>query len=516
MNLVTADEMRLLDQKAIDEYGIPGIVLMENAGRAVVQVIEDHFSGNLERKRILVFAGKGNNGGDGFVVARHLANAGCDVKIFLLCKPDELKGDALTNWKIARKMNIRYQLIISDRDLNIVKVGLMYTELVVDGIFGTGFKGAAQGTAAKLIDLVNEAGKPVVAIDIPSGMEADTGRMQGTCMKAHYTVTFGLPKIGLVLEPALPFVGNLVIGDISFPRELIKKQQFNRYLADYDLCRGFLSPRASDSHKGTYGHVLVIGGSPGMTGAVTLAAWAALRSGAGLITAAVPQSLNPILETKITEAMSLPLPETGDGSLSLSALEPIKNFAGGKVAVFGPGLSRHKETQDIVRGFVRDLPCPAVLDADALFLLFDYKEDFLNIKYPMVLTPHPGEMARLLGKTVSEIQEDRINAVTEAAKVYRSIVVLKGAKTLVATPEGRLYVNTTGNPGMATGGSGDVLAGMIGAFIAQGIQAEHAAVLAVYVHGRAGDLAARAKSQISLTAGDLVHYLPEVFLELEG
>lgn len=516
MNLVTADEMRMLDQKAINEYGIPGIVLMENAGLAVVHVIKDHFSGSLERKRILVFAGKGNNGGDGFVVARHLANAGCDVKIFLLCKPEELQGDALINWKIARKMNIRYQLIISDRDLNVVKVGLMYTELLVDGIFGTGFKGGVQGTVAKLIDIVNETGKPVVAIDLPSGMEADTGRVIGPCIKAQYTVTLALPKVGLVLEPAAPFVGKLVTADISLPRELIIKQQFNRYLLGHSLCKSFLPVRADDSHKGSYGHVMVIGGSPGMTGAVALAVGGAVRSGAGLVTAAVPTSLNPVLETKLTEAMSLPLPETGEGTLSLSALEPIRNCVSNKVAVLGPGLSRHKEAQDIARAFVLNLTCPTVLDADALFSLVDCSEHLKNSRYPVVLTPHPGEMARLLGKSIGEVQGDRIRAVTEAVKKYNSIVVLKGAKTLVATPEGHLYVNSTGNPGMATGGSGDVLAGMIGAFMAQGIKGEHAAAIAVYVHGRAGDLAAGDKSQISLTAGDIIDYLPKVFWELEG
>jgi len=516
MNLVTADEMRLLDQKVINEYGIPGIILMENAGLAVMHVIKNHFSGSLARKRILVFAGKGNNGGDGFVVARHLVNAGCDVKIFLLCKPEELQGDALINWKIARKMNIRYQLIVSDRDLNVVKVGLMYTELVIDGIFGTGFKGGVQGTIAKLIDIVNEAGKTVVSIDLPSGMVADTGCVKGACIKAQYTVTLALPKVGLVLEPAAPFVGKLVTADISFPPELIAKQQYNRYLLGHSLCRSFLPVRAADSHKGSYGHVMVIGGSPGMTGAVALSAWAAVRSGAGLVTAAVPASLNPVLETKLTEAMSLPLPETGDGTLSLSSLEPIKNAVSNKVVVFGPGLSRHKEAQDITQAFVSNLPCPTVLDADALFALVDCTEHLKKCRYPVILTPHPGEMARLLGKSVGEIQEDRIRAATEAAKIYNSIVVLKGAKTLVATPEGHLYVNSTGNPGMASGGSGDVLAGMIGAFMAQGIKGEHAAALAVYVHGRAGDFAACDKSQISLTAGDIIEYLPKAFSELEG
>lgn len=252
-----------------------------------------------------------------------------------------------------------------------------------------------------------------------------------------------------------------------------------------------------------------------MSGAVVLAAQAAVRSGAGLVTAGVPAGLNPVMEAKLTEAMSVPLPETGEGTLSLSALEPIKNWAAGKVAVFGPGLSRHKETQDIARTFAGDLPCPAVLDADALFPLGLNTSGLKKSKYPIVLTPHPGEMSRMLGISVEEIQGDRMGAAERAAKEWNAVLVLKGAKTIVASPEGRLYINPTGNPGMATGGSGDVLAGMIGAFMAQGLKAEHAAAVSVYVHGRAGDLAAGQVGQISLAAGDLIRYLPKVFQELE-
>lgn len=338
-------------------------------------------------------------------------------------------------------------------------------------------------------------------------------------MAADYTVTMGLPKIGLVLEPGARFVGKLFTADISIPRELLIKEHYNRYLLDHDLCRSFLPVRASESHKGTYGHVMVIGGSPGMTGAVTMAARAAVRSGAGLVTALVPANLNHIIANKLTETMSLPLPETGEGTLSLSALEPIRENVSHKVAVVGPGLSRHKETQKLVQAFVSDLPCPAVLDADALFTLGEteeLREKIKKSKYPVVFTPHPGEMARLMGKSTEEVQRNRILYALLGAENWHAIFVLKGAKTLVATPEGKLYVNPTGNPGMATGGSGDVLAGMIGAFLVQGIKPEQAAALAVYLHGRAGDLAAEERSQISLAAGDLIEYLPKVFLEFEG
>ncbi|MEN3003895.1 NAD(P)H-hydrate dehydratase [Dehalobacterium formicoaceticum] len=516
MKLVTAEEMRQLDHAAINDYEIPGIVLMENAGTALMSVIREQFPESLNRGRILIFAGKGNNGGDGLVIARHLANAGCDVKVFLLCKPEELQGDALINWNIIRKMNLRYQLITTDRDLNLVKVGLMYTELIIDGIFGTGFKGQAQGTVARLIDLVNESGKPVLAIDLPSGMEADTGRVKGPCIQAQVTVTMGLPKIGMVLDPAAKFVGKLITADISFPYELISQGQFTRDLLDQKFCRNLFPLREKDGHKGSYGHVVVIGGSPGMTGAVALSSWAAVRSGAGLVTAAIPAGLNGILENKLTEAMSLPLPETQEGSISTESLELLRKILPRKVAVLGPGLSRHQEAQGLVRGLVRDVPCPLVVDADALYTLKECGELLENSSYPVILTPHPGEMSRLIGKTVAEIQNDRVGAVTECARRYRSIVVLKGARTLIATPEGHLYVNTTGNSGMATGGSGDVLAGMIGAFLAQGLEGVSAVTLAVYIHGQAGDLAAAERSQTGLAAGDIIEYLPKIFLGYEG
>lgn len=515
MWLVTAEEMRVLDQTAINEYGIPGVVLMENAGLAVVNIVRNHFDGNLTKKRVLILAGKGNNGGDGLVVARHLANAGSEVKVFLLCKPEELQGDAATNWKAVKQMNIPYQLILSERDLNVARVGLMYSEVVIDAIFGTGFKGAAQGLAAKLINLVNETKKPVVAVDLPSGAEANTGAVRGACIKATYTVTFGLPKIGLVLEPAARYIGSLTVGEISIPQKLMQKQNYTRCLLDSAWCRKKIPERRMDTHKGDYGHVLVVGGAPGMSGAVALAAMAAVRSGAGLVTAAVPKSLNNIMEIKITEAMSQALPETVDGTLALSTLNQLEKLAAQKTVVFGPGLSRQKETQDLVRAFVANLPSPTVLDADALFALAGCQDLLKKRNYPVVITPHPGEMASLIGTGAKDVQSRRMEVAEQVAREWNVVVVLKGAKTLIATPDGRLFVNPSGNPGMATGGSGDVLAGMIGAFMAQGLKPDAAAAAAVYLHGSSGDEAARVKGRMSLAAGDLIEFLPMALKEIE-
>jgi len=516
MELVTAEEMRTLDQKAINEYGIPGVVLMENAGLSVFKLVKEHFGGELGQKRVLILAGKGNNGGDGFVVARHLANVGCDVKLCILCKPEEFQGDALTNWQILRRMNIRYHVVLNERDLNVVRVALMYTELVIDAIFGTGFKGEAGGTVAKIIQLVNEAGKPVVSVDLPSGAEADTGCVRGACIKATYTVTFALPKLGLVLEPAVRYVGSLLVGDISLPAQLISREKITRFLLDAEWCRKTIPVRDPDSHKGNFGHVFIIGGSPGMTGAVSLAAWAAVRSGAGLVTVGIPSGLNSVIETKVTEAMSLPLPETEEGTISRRALDIIKRMAAQKVVVLGPGLSRQKETQELVKGFLPELPCPVVVDADALFSLSSCRNFKRKSSFPLILTPHPGEMAWLHGISTGDVQANRVEIVQKTSRDWNAVVVLKGARTLVATPEGKLYVNSTGNPGMATGGTGDVLAGMIGAFLAQGLSAEKAAALGAFIHGMAGDQAAELQGKMGLAAGDLIDYIPKVIREFEG
>lgn len=516
MNLVTAQEMSIIDETAINQYGIPGAVLMENAGISVVNVIKDFFSQDMRKKRILIFAGKGNNGGDGFVIARHLANMGYDVKVFLLCKTEELQGDAKTNWNIIKKMNIRHQLILGARDLHVVKIGLLYGDMIVDAIFGTGFKGEPQGIIAKVIQSINEAEKPVVAVDLPSGMEANTGLVKGFCIRATYTITFGLPKIGLVLAPAAGYIGQLIVKDISIPSTLIEKQEIKRFLLDEVWCKQKMPVRQLNSHKGTFGHVIVVGGSPGMTGAAILAASGAIRSGAGLVTTAVPSGIHHIIESKTTEVMSKPLPETTQGTLALTGLEKIKEICSQKVLVLGTGLSRNEETQELVRSLIDNLSFPAVIDADALYALAGCGDLIKKSTYPIVITPHPGEMAHLVGLTVEEVQSHRLQVAEKVAKEWNVIVVLKGAKTLVATPDGRLFINPTGNAGMATGGTGDVLAGMIGAFLAQGMRPEDAATCGVYLHGLAGDEVSRQKGQMGLTALDIVEILPLILKEFEG
>ncbi|MHB1127402.1 MAG: NAD(P)H-hydrate dehydratase [Bacillota bacterium] len=517
MHVVTAEEMRRLDERATSEYSIPSLMLMENAGLQVVRYIEALLQGEVRGKRVLIFAGKGNNGGDGFVVARHLINQGADVKIFLLCTAEDIKGDAAVNFNILKKIDAKIHPLLSEKDLHRVGIALLHAEVVVDAIYGTGFKGAAMGLPAKAIDILNETGKAIVAVDIPSGLEASTGKVHGPCIRAHHTITFGLPKLGLILEPGASHVGRLWVADISLPQPLLESQDLRRSLITSTWCRHTLPVRHAADHKGTFGHVLIVGGSEGLTGAVAMAGEAALRSGAGLVTVAVPRSLHPIMEIKTTELMTRPLPETAERSLSQEGMERVLELAQqASVVVMGPGMSQNSSTAALVRMLVPRMKVPLVLDADALNALSQDTAALRGAQAPIVLTPHPGEMSRLLNTTVAKVQENRVRVSEDAARQWGTTVVLKGAKTIVAATDGRTLINTVGNPGMATGGTGDVLSGMIGGLIAQGVAPVNAAAVAVYVHGAAGDRAAGEKGQIGLTAGDLLTFLPSIWSELEG
>lgn len=515
MKLVTGHEMKLLDQQAIEAFGIPGIVLMENAGIRVVEAINHYFQGQILGKRIYIFAGKGNNGGDGLVIARHLANFGADVKVFLACKPEELKGDARINYDIVRHLALNIYTIDTDKDMQRADIALTYADLIVDALFGTGFRGSASGMMADLINLINDSGKPVLAVDIPSGLEADTGQIYGPCVKADVTVTFGYPKLGLCLEPGAQYVGRLWLADISLPANL-KDATVKNHLITQEQVVQWLPMREAGGHKGTFGHVLVIGGSEGMSGAVYLASQAALRAGAGLVTAAIPQSLNPVMEMKTSEVMTRPLPETEEHSISMEALPTLLNLAKKcDAVVMGPGLSRNSNTLSLVRNFLSSVAKPVVVDADALMALAEDPVFKPNPQATLVLTPHPGEMARLMGLSTKEVQNNRLNMVRTCAAKWNGVAILKGAKTLVADAQGQVYLNITGNSGMGTAGSGDVLAGMVGSFLAQGMAPLKAAATAVYSHGLAGDLGAEKLGERSLMATHLLQFLSPALKMLE-
>lgn len=515
MKLVDSQEMKQIDHQAIHKYGISGLVLMENAGIRTVEVIEELLE-STSGKTVLVLAGRGNNGGDGLVIARHLMNAGVQVFVFLLAKAEQLPPDAQTNYNILQRMGGQLYDLQEESDLDGLMLCLLNSDLIVDALYGNGFKGSLSGYEARIVEMVNWCKSPVVAVDIPSGVEADTGRVHGTAIKAAYTVCFALPKIGLVLEPGKDYVGTLSIADISIPRALLVDRNLKTNLITEDTVRTFIKARPAESHKGTFGHALLIGGSVGLTGAVAMAAYAALRSGAGLVTAALPESLVPVIDGVLTEVMITPLPEAGEALIGLEALAVIDNLMGTvSVGAIGPGLTDHTEAAAVLRHILQRAGIPLVIDADGLNALVGNTDIFKGRQVPIVLTPHPGEMSRLTGKSVTEIQANRLEVARHYACQWGVTLVLKGNKTVVADPFGNIYINITGNPGMATAGSGDVLCGLITGLIAQGLKATQAAIAGVYLHGLAGDRVAAQKGQRGLLAGDLIAALPDILREFE-
>ncbi|RJQ28934.1 MAG: NAD(P)H-hydrate dehydratase [Peptococcaceae bacterium] len=508
MLVVTSEEMKKVDQSAIKEYGIPGIVLMENAGLQVVKVVEKVL-GDLPGKEIAIFVGKGNNGGDGLVVARHLLNRRASVKVLTLADYEEIKGDARVNLEIWRKMGQKVHSLTRGDSLNVIRLILMSVDLVVDAIYGTGFRGPVGEKIGGIIEVLNKSGKPVVAVDIPSGLEADTGAVNGPCIRASHTVTFGLPKLGLVTGAGPEYAGELHVVDISIPAMVIEKSGLKRYLLTAGMVREWLPQRRSTAHKGDFGRVLVVAGSRGMTGAACLAAAAAARAGAGLVTLGVPESLHDLVEMKLTEVMTVPLPDTGRGIFSPAARpEILALLERADVLALGPGLSAEPEAFTLVRELLPEVSVPCVLDADALNALAGASDLLKKATAPLVITPHPGEMAGLLGNNTQKIQENRLRIAGEAAVNWGATVLLKGYRTVVAAPDDTVYINPTGNPGMATGGSGDVLTGIIAAFLGQGLDTARAAAAGAYLHGLAGDLAAGEKGMIGLIAGDILEAFP--------
>ncbi len=509
MELVTAAEMRELDRAAIEGRKIPSLRLMENAGQAVVREMARRF-GPLRGKTVTIVAGKGQNGGDGFVVARLLRKAHCRARVALLCSPSALQGDAATNLKRFQKAGGRCRAVDKESALDSMLAPLFQTsDLLVDAIFGTGLNAPVKGIAASAIALMNASGRPIVAIDLPSGLDGDTGFALGAAITATLTVTLARPKHGLYLGVGPNHAGTVRVADIGIPADLIAAAKIPVTLLDIVEIRPLLHRRPRTAHKGTFGHAGIIAGSAGKTGAAAMAAMAALRVGTGLVTVAAPRSVSDALEAKLLEVMTCPVPETDARTLSEQALEPLLAFAAGKTALaIGPGIGTHPETQSLVRSLLVAVKRPMVLDADGLNAVAGYAEMLGRASGPLILTPHPGEMARLLGTTSAAIQRDRLGAAVRLAHERNVCVVLKGAGTIVAAPDGRLAVNSTGNPGMATAGTGDVLTGLIVGLLAQGLPAWEAACAGVCLHGLAGDLAAADQGETGLIAGDVIRAMP--------
>lgn len=503
--------MRELDRLATEVHGIPGVVLMENAGAQVARILWQEYA-DLQAHRVAVLCGRGNNGGDGFVIARYLHNRGVAVSVFIIGEPHGLRGDAGTHLDMLRRAGVDPEVVPTAESARAVGARLAGYDLLIDALLGTGLKAEVSGVFQLIIAAMNAAGKPIVSVDIPSGLSADTGMLLGEHVRASLTVTMALPKRGLLLYPAAEHVGRLVVVDIGFPAAVREHATIACHVLEAQTIASQLQDRADDTHKGTYGHVLVVAGGVGKTGAGALASLAAFRSGAGLVSFALPHSLNAAMEAKLTEVMTMPLPEATPGLLGEEAAKRAVEYLEGKSAlILGPGLGTHPQTVRCVHEILRQVRLPTVLDADGLNALAIDPESTDHIQAPLVLTPHPGELARLRRTSTAEVQANRLAAAQETARAWKAVVVLKGAHTVIAEPEGTLYINLTGNPGMATAGSGDVLSGMIGALLGQGYMPSVAAQVAVYIHGLAGDLAAADLGQRSLMAGDLVATLAAAF-----
>lgn len=496
---------------AIEGCGIPSICLMENAGKGAAELLRRTYPELLGGK-VAILAGRGNNGGDGLVLARHLANWGISVEVYLLAHKDELKGDARKNLEIWLAMGGELREVKATADLKDISAASM----VVDAIFGTGLNTEIQGLARDTIDLANALAKKVFAVDIPSGIDATSGKVLGVAIKADMTATFGCAKLGQVIDPGARYVGRLEVIDIGIPRYLFAKAGITTFLLDQEeLSDHLLSPRDPAAHKGDFGHLLVLAGSPGKTGAAALVCQGAMRAGAGLVTLGIAESLNPIMEVKLTEAMTYPLPDGGCGHLIPDAWDAIERLMVDKSAIaIGPGISTHPDVEEVMRLLVTHAPSPMVIDADGLTIIAKHPDILKGCQAPLILTPHPGEMGRLLGTTAKEVQADRIAAARRCAHIYGGIVCLKGHRTVIATPAGEVYINPLGNPGMASGGMGDVLTGLIGGLLAQGIPPIEAAKWGVYLHALSGDLASQDVGEIPLVAGDLIEYLPIALAEV--
>jgi len=507
MRLCSASEVMALDRQAIDQLGMPGVVLMENAGRICSDLFaakfSDYFPGS-----VLIFAGQGNNGGDGYVMARILAERGWRVTTLVLGREETISGDAKVMLNIVRQLEFSISFV---EEISALKdlFAEAAPDLIVDAIFGTGLNSDVRGLQAEAITLTNESAASVFAVDIPSGVDGSTGRVCGLAVKADLTVTFDHAKIGHGSQPGAVYAGELRVVDIGIP--LTGRQGFssNVHLLDELEVQTLLPERSAVGHKGKFGHLLVLAGSPGKTGAAALAGNAAVRSGCGLVTVATPAAVHDIIEVKLTEAMSCPLADQ-NGLLSLSAQAQIEQLLVDRQALaVGPGLGQSTELAELIKNLVSSATVPMVIDADGLNLLADQLECLQERSgHPLILTPHPGEMARLTGLTVSEVEADRFEVAKKFAAKYGVILLLKGARTLIVAPDGRVNINSTGNDGLASGGSGDVLTGLIGGLLAQGLDGFSAATLGAWLHGRAAELVANLQGTAGMAASDLLPQLP--------
>jgi len=516
MRIVTAAEMRRIDERAIAQYGLTVPELMEAAGKAVVSTIRARF-GRLKGRTVGVLCGAGHNGGDGFVAARLLRKGGAQVVAVLLADPEKLGVEPRRQLAKARIARVRVVPATGPAGITALRAAFGGCDLLVDALFGTGLSRPVKGLPLEAVRELNRMKKPVVAVDIPSGMAADTGLPMGDAVRASVTVTFGLPKAGFFSASGGILAGELRVADIGFPGELLQDGALKTALTEASDVKRVLPDYDGGVHKGTRGRLVVVAGSTGLTGAAALCALGAQRIGAGLVTVACPESLNAILEVKLTEPMTAPVPETAGGFLSPRAAGRILRLtARADAAVIGPGIGRHRGTGRLLRELLAGLSVPLVVDADALHHLGGHPDLLKLVKTPVILTPHPGEAAWLMKTNIAEVEHDRVRVAKQMAAGYNAVVVLKGHHTVVADPRGEVRINPTGNRALATAGTGDVLSGVIGGLLAQRLAPFDAAWAGAFIHGSAGEGAGRRFGLDGVLAGDLLPILPRVLKGLRG
>ncbi len=506
--------MKKIDEAAVQTYGMTIARLMESAGAAVLSELGEHFA-PLSKRTVGVLCGKGHNGGDGLVVARLLKAAKASVVAVVLGDADSLAEETLLQLQKAKSAKVPILFLEESEKLPSIQVALEECDLIVDALLGTGLSRPVEGLAKDLIRLVKGLGKPVVAVDLPSGLSADTGAPLGEVLSAQRTVTFGLPKVGFYSPTAPTYLGKWRVDPIGFPQELLNASFLKHELTEREPVRKAIPHYDDYAHKGSRGRVVIVGGATGLTGAAALSALGAQRIGAGLVTVACPESLNAILEVKLTEPMTAPVPEVEGGFLSLRAAGRILHLCTNvNSVVIGPGIGRHRETAQLVRELVTKLTLPMVVDADALNLLGGQLDIFRAAKAPVILTPHPGEAAWLLKISISEVEQNRLKVAKQIAEGYNVVLVLKGRHTVIASPKGEIRINPTGNRALATAGTGDVLSGVIGGLLAQRLNPFDAATVGVYLHGLAGERLARRMGPDGLLAGDLLPIFPKVLRQI--
>lgn len=515
MKIATNEEMKSIDQRAIEEFGIPAIILMENAAHAVVEEICLKFDKN---SYVTVVSGKGNNGGDGFAIARQLFNKGYTVKVYLVGDRGDFSEDAHVNFNILEAIGVEVEKIIDHRNTNELKYSVIKSDLVVDALFGTGLNSGIFGIANEVIRIINENKNYVISVDIPSGVIGNDGNLAGTAVRADETIIISTPKYGNILHPGTEYNGKIIIKSIGIPVEAKNSPEIKANLVTRDLVKTMIPKRNSNSHKGEYGKMCLVAGSYGMTGAAILTAKAALRSGLGLLKLIIPDSLNHIITSSVPEAITVPLSEMRKGIIGINHISKIiEESENSSVITIGPGCGNTAELSEVIRRVLEEVEIPIVIDADGLNALSKDVRWLLTRKSSkVVLTPHVGEMSRLTGLEIEEIKKNKIEIAREYAEKWNVILVLKDSRTIIAKPDGEIYINYNGNSGMATAGSGDVLTGIISSFISQGLEIEDAAIAGVFIHCDAGDMAARDKGEHGLLAGDIVDGLTYTLKDIVG